>query len=341
MKKIVLLLQGMIVKVVIDATCKKKFSCIVNCILTIYNTDNTNSKHLELYTVLSKYNNFGFPLSYCLLTTASSVDVGKRTRALEAWVTVLCNKYGIHPRFVHTDKDMAEIGASRRVWPEAKHQLCWWHQCKAVWRRLKGNLPTSIYNPLRARDKYGFIDLGFRPHGCADPNNIKGNVPGVFHEQDIQRGSILRTSNDPNSIKIHIPIQSSQSTQVDHASMTPLAGTLKLATWIPASLPSCETNLCTGDESDEETTNGRHTFCPIEFCAAIVDLMEHHFCAHPLIPGYSALTPNGIKAWAVKQMYQFCVHWDLPNLWAYLWENWYWRGRWELWAQSGNPHNHT
>ena len=66
-------------------------------------------------------------------------------------------------------------------------------------------------------------------------------------------------------------------------------------------------------------------------------MMEHHFCAHPLIPGYSAPTPDGIKAWAVKQMYEFCTIRELPNLWAYLWENWYRRGRWELWARSGNP----
>jgi hypothetical protein len=65
--------------------------------------------------------------------------------------------------------------------------------------------------------------------------------------------------------------------------------------------------------------------------------MEWHFCAHPLIPGYSAPTPEGIKAWAVKQAYEFCVLRDLPNLWAYLWENWYRHGRWELWARSGNP----
>jgi len=66
-------------------------------------------------------------------------------------------------------------------------------------------------------------------------------------------------------------------------------------------------------------------------------MMERHFCAHPLIPGYSAPTPEGIKSWAVKQMYGFCVHNDLPNLWAYLWENWYRHGRWELWARSGEP----
>ncbi|EGN95280.1 hypothetical protein SERLA73DRAFT_77294 [Serpula lacrymans var. lacrymans S7.3] len=35
-----------------------------------------------------------------------------------------------------------------------------------------------------------------------------------------------------------------------------------------------------------------------------------------------------------KQMYQFCVVNDLREAWAYLWENWYRLGRWELWAQS-------
>ncbi|KAH8998066.1 hypothetical protein EDB92DRAFT_1770168, partial [Lactarius akahatsu] len=49
------------------------------------------------------------------------------------------------------------------------------------------------------------------------------------------------------------------------------------------------------------------------------------------------LTPEGIKAWAVKQMYNLCVHHDLLNLWAYLWENWYQCRRWELWARSGEP----
>jgi hypothetical protein len=72
---------------------------------------------------------------------------------------------------------------------------------------------------------------------------------------------------------------------------------------------------------DDETNNIQHTFCPLEHRSNIVEMMEWNLCAHPLIPGYSA--PTGIKAWAVKQMYKFCFKHDLPNLWAYLWENWY------------------
>ena len=309
---------------------------------------------------------------------------------------------------------MAEIGASRCVWLEAKHQLCWWHQCEAVRRRLKGNLPTSVYNPHRAKREHGFIDLAFRPYGHANPNDSEGNVPGEVCEQEIQAnysnpnsikiripsmcstksaweagydtggspltgsghtpmhlaGSVQEMGHDvgglplgggPNLLGICVPTHLAKSAQeaVYNAGGPPLTGgghvpvrsgqtvrvleptthadTSRLTIRIPAPLTNRETCLLREDEPNEETISGRRTFCPIELRTAIVDMMERHFCAHPLIPGYSAPTPEGIKAWAVKQIYEYCVHNDLPNLWAYLWENWYRRGRWEIWARCGNP----
>ena len=321
----------------------------------IKNADNTNSRHLELYTVLGEYDNVGFPLSYCLLTTATSVEDKKRTKALEAWAAALRDEYGIVPRFVHTDKDMAEIGASRRVWPEAKHQLCWWHQREALRRRLKGNLPTSAYNPQRAAHEHAFIDTTFKPYGRVDPKDCEGGVPGEIceqevHEKNMNTATVPLISDDPNSIKIRIPI-THQRAGHDAGEPTPVVGhpdapavsaqsanIAKLTIRIPA--PSTrDSDLQNGDEpdTDEEIAVGRRTFCPLEHRDTIVEMMERHLCAHPLIPGYSAPTPEGIKAWAVKQSYEFCVLHDLPNLWAYLWENWYRRGRWELWARSANP----
>ncbi|KAL1704651.1 hypothetical protein EV121DRAFT_205376 [Schizophyllum commune] len=35
-----------------------------------------------------------------------------------------------------------------------------------------------------------------------------------------------------------------------------------------------------------------------------------------------------------QQAYMLCHDNDLPNLWAYLWENWYRPSRWQLWARS-------
>lgn len=63
-------------------------------------------------------------------------------------------------------------------------------------------------------------------------------------------------------------------------------------------------------------------------------MVERHFCAHPLIPGYCHPTPAGIHEWAVREIYGYCVANDLREAWAYLWENWYRRGRWELWARA-------
>ncbi|KAJ3792935.1 hypothetical protein GGU11DRAFT_651569, partial [Lentinula aff. detonsa] len=78
----------------------------------------------------------------------------------------------------------------------------------------------------------------------------------------------------------------------------------------------------------------RCKFCPPELRESVLGKIEAHRHAHPLIPGYSAPTPEGIYYWAVKQMYGFCKEYDLHELWAYLWENWYRPLRWRLWARS-------
>ncbi|KAG2153487.1 uncharacterized protein EDB93DRAFT_1248751 [Suillus bovinus] len=64
MKKITRRLEGKVVEIGLDATY------------------NTNAKHLELYSVLGEFDNAGFPLSYCLLSTATAIEIGKRTTAL-------------------------------------------------------------------------------------------------------------------------------------------------------------------------------------------------------------------------------------------------------------------
>ncbi|KAJ6528291.1 hypothetical protein DFH09DRAFT_866470, partial [Mycena vulgaris] len=91
MKKIAEPLRGKVVEIGIDATY------------------NTNSKHLELYTVLGEHDNAGFPLSYCLLSTVGASNLGKRREALKVWAQQLRDKYGVILRFVHVDKDMAPL----------------------------------------------------------------------------------------------------------------------------------------------------------------------------------------------------------------------------------------
>ncbi|KAJ6529370.1 hypothetical protein B0H19DRAFT_873456, partial [Mycena capillaripes] len=77
-----------------------------------------------------------------------------------------------------------------------------------------------------------------------------------------------------------------------------------------------------------------HTFCTTQLRQPIVDFMESRLCAHPLIPGFFRHSPAGIRMWAVRQAYTFWIENELPEVWTYLWENWYPRGRWELWARA-------
>ena len=288
--------------------------------------DNTNARYLKLYTVLGEYDNAGFPLSYCLLSTALSIEDRKRMKALTAWATTLCNEYSVVPRFVHTDKDMAEIGASRSVWPDVKHQLCWWHQRDDVKKRLKGNLPTSAYNAKRANEEYAFISIAFKPSSRVDPTNSEGGIPGESCEQGVQ-GEVANlmppVSEGPNSIKIRIPMtrltcssQTGQSAGNSRGQPTLTGGdtvdTTKLTIRIPT-LAIRNSGPENEPEPDEDIT-GQRTFCPMELRDSVVEMMEWHFCAHPLIPGYSAPSAEGIKDWVMKQIYEFCFQNDLPNL---------------------------
>jgi len=98
---------------------------------------------------------------------------------------------------------------------------------------------------------------------------------------------------------------------------------------LPVSGPS-------GKESDpvDELEAGPRQFCPERYRDTILELIERHFCAHPLIPGYCPPNPTDIRKWAVRQIYHYCQDNDLREVWAYLWENWYRADRWLLWARS-------
>ena len=150
---------------------------------------------------MAEYDGSGFPLSYCLLPTATATEIGKRTKALSGWAQHLCDAYGVIPAFAHVDKDMAEIGMLQSSW-RLKIQLCWWHMCKAVGERLdKKKLTTTPYNPSLTKSEFSFISLDFVPSERADSHEHKGgllvsSIPGLVD---------IPCQEDPNVIVIHIP----------------------------------------------------------------------------------------------------------------------------------------
>lgn len=274
--------------------------------------------HHELYCIMGEHDGAGYPLTYCLLNSASSIEIGKRTNALRLWAEAVKARYDVHPTFIHLDKDMAEISMARQVW-DAKIQLCWWHLRRAVRQRMANRkLTTTPYNSQRAHQEFAFISPAFSPMSAADSSEYEG---GILPDQSNNTSTSQDVS--PNAISLRIAVPPTIVHRV------PSPEPIRLTIRIPA------TSQATDSHSPEPEP--KRVFCEEEYRDHIVTLIERHFCAHPLIPGYSHPSPRGIREWAVKQMYQFCLERDLREVWAYLWENWYRSGRWELWARSAYP----
>jgi hypothetical protein len=304
---------------------------------------------------MAEHDNAGFPLTYCLLTTATAIDQGKRTKALMAWARCLRDQYKIAPVFAHVDKDMAEIGCLREVW-DAKISLCWWHLRRAIRTRLNmGKLATTPYNAKRAHTEFSFIDELFAPRGKkTDSEDYEGGLPEASTSAPNPLGNIS------NKLRIKIPLHLSNPTSTPPAKLAKSASADKeniptytethartgngMTIRIPATrgLPATQTVSChdsdkdISDDEEDGTGPSQHTFCPAVYRDSIIEKIERHYCAHVLIPGYAQPTAAGIKRWAVQQMYNFCVKHELREVWAYLWENWYRKGRWELWARSAH-----
>ncbi|KAJ7214419.1 hypothetical protein GGX14DRAFT_360171 [Mycena pura] len=308
MKQIAVRLASKIVEIAIDATY------------------NTNARQLELYGVLAEYDNAGFPLAYCLLSTASSVAISKRKLALTAFGNCLRDTYGVNPEFAHTDKDMAEIGMLKAVW-NPKINQCWWHVDDAISKRLKSaKLSTTPYNSQRANTEFSFIDVLFVPPGKDDPDEFEGGIlelPSQSEETD--NPSRLTFVLPPSQLPPSMPA----APRVD-ASGIPLLR-------IPVLHRPAGEDIQMGEEQEQEAKSTRRTFCGTVHRDPIRTMMKPQAFAHPLIPGYCHPSKEGIKYWAVKQAYDYCVEHDLREVWAYLWENWYRSGRWELWARSAHP----
>jgi hypothetical protein len=233
---------------------------------------------------------------------------------------------------------MAEIATLRSLWNgQTKISLCWWHYRRAVRTRLaSAKLSTTPYDGRRAEREFSFINPNFKPPGKADRSEYEG---GFIDE--LSPSAPPDPTPNPSRLVMRIPGMPLASTQLTVAGPSlPLSDPSQTKLILRIRRPATSATAAT--ESDTEMPDGpdesgkeRRTFCSQEYRAAIIEMLERHYCAHPTIPGFCH--PAGIKYWAVKQIYDYCVKYDLRELWAYLWENWYRGGRWELWARSAHP----
>jgi hypothetical protein len=195
----------------------------------------------------------------------------------------------------------------REVWPNTKIQLCWWHLRRTMKERLaKAKLSTTPYNPIRAHLEFSFIDFDWRPEGSLDTNEYEG---GFDYHQPVPTSS----GPGPNAIFIHIPATQPSTQPIitpPPRDFGPTELTLPNGR-IVRLIPPKPSPVDCSDPEPFENDSGRRTFCPSEYREGIYQLVDSHLHAHPLIPGYSAPTQEGIREWAVKQMYQYCKKYEL------------------------------
>src|SRR5262249_6831784 len=65
--------------------------------------------------------------------------------------------------------------------------------------------------------------------------------------------------------------------------------------------------------------------CPVEHRGALLTMMDSHYHLHPMIPDARGVCKLSRAIWqdAAREMYDFCVANQLPDVWAYLITEWY------------------
>ena len=97
---------------------------------------------------------------------------------------------------------------------------------------------------------------------------------------------------------------------------------------------------CEEDErSERRTKDSTYIFCPLPHRLPIIRLYAKHASQHTLLPERHGQSRNAEEIWrdAVDEMYHHCKRNNLCDVWAYLWNSWYRRDRWKLWARSAYP----
>lgn len=105
----------------------------------------------------------GLPLAYVAIQSNSHTP-GAKERLLHQLLLSLREQWKIHAKITLSDKDFGEINAMRGVWPDAKHQLCFWHVLRAVKKRMAilRRMPGP-YNADTAHREFHWISTEFLP----------------------------------------------------------------------------------------------------------------------------------------------------------------------------------
>ncbi|KAG9022921.1 hypothetical protein FS837_006091, partial [Tulasnella sp. UAMH 9824] len=279
-------------------------------------TFNTNSAQYEISGLIAEGNGQGIPLGFIYTTgTDGTAKTGAKMRLLIDFLRFFrhrCPKI----KFTLTDKERAEIDAFREVWPEAKHQCCYWHAIRYLETRLSENKPPGLYNPRDAWREFDFIDPTWAPGVVANEEDARN---------EMESGSVMPKGQEDEKEELESMKQAVTATCWPPAFVL-INGDRRIPVWPnPPAVRKADLLI----------------FCPHEHRKPIVEKFRRHFCHHSLIPLNDAdstcLSAEEIYEAAVYDMYQYCRQNNLAQVWAYIWNCWYAPEKWKLWARSASP----
>ncbi|PPQ78411.1 hypothetical protein CVT26_007765 [Gymnopilus dilepis] len=268
---------------------------------------------------------------------------------------------------------MSEINAFLAKFPEAKHQLCFWHCLRAVKTRLSIlRRRPRYYDVLEAKKEFDFIDLDFVPQA---QEQSPPEEPHFVSQNAIPRLTVLFNGAHQNRAPENQVRQGGRLT-------VRLNGIVRaLVPLRSGDLGAVETDTgetkgqCDGDdfEEDEEAVDDvrdeidklddggtdsedgpdwmfdegetvspdpDYVFCPAPHRKQILHMFTKHFCQHPIFPERrsESMSAQDIRRNAVYEMYRFCKERGLREVWGYMWTSWYSPKMWVLWARSTSPY---
>ncbi|XP_006462497.1 hypothetical protein AGABI2DRAFT_119353 [Agaricus bisporus var. bisporus H97] len=328
---------------------------------------NTNKSNYEVYAILGEVYGSGCPLGYLLVTSTGGGLPGAKENYLSKVLLHLKNHWQLVPAFTHTDKDLSEINACRKIFPDAKHQLCFWHCLRAIRTRLSIlRRRPKPYNVVEAVKEFDWIDPLFVPASQQLAGNQIQALDRAVPELKIRLGGTLQNRapepplflpSQQLVIRLHNRVQAvralpndmswnnieHQEEETDNEDDENFTDTIanEVDNWYEKE----------GGDRDEEdgpdwmfdtgevtSKDPAYVFCPAAHRRTLLHLFTKHFCQHPIFDEVDGpWDSKKIRREAIWEMYNFCQRRGLAEVWGYMWASWYSPAMWKLWARSTSP----
>lgn len=138
----------------------------------------TNKLGYELYGFVAEANGIALPLIFLYIRTDEGSSENCKGRMIACCLRYI-KPFRPNLKFTLSDKDPQEIGAVQDVFPEVKHQLCYWHVLRYVTERMNDNTRPRAYNARQANSVFSFIDVNWIPQDQDEDAGAQSQEPAA------------------------------------------------------------------------------------------------------------------------------------------------------------------